>query len=278
MLNWFRKIFKKKKEKLIVKSSIDFKKISTDWNADPVSPEVDLQVEDNDLIMDVFLNYFAFTEFKHGDKVKIRFLDCSEYSLNTCNDEGYYYGQYRIKQSELPWGEFYELKSGVDRVLPEPVIRIQKDFKDKKHYIFFFKDATFECLASNFELKFYNDKGSFIKKEFSYKLRPGYGSEELLIEFVKTGEADDFIKMLLDLLSKGGFQYGDTSDVWMNDEIWIHLNSMHGNVTLTRDIYDLFFILADKNQQDILKIDELLMKSGKFHKEKVDFDDYKKKE
>lgn len=163
-VNWIIKIFKKKNEEKIPDSSGDFIKISADWNADPVSPEVDLQVEGNDLVMDTFLNYFAFSEFNEGDKIKIRFKNCSEYSLNTCNDEGYYYGQYRIKQNELPWGEFYELKSGADRNLPEPIIKIQEDSQDKRHYIFFFKDETFECLASEFELFFYNKNGQIVKK------------------------------------------------------------------------------------------------------------------
>lgn len=277
-MNWIKKIFKKSKDKAISKSSVDFIKISTDWNADPVSPEVDLKADNADLIMDVFLNYFVFSKFSEGDRVKIRFKNCSKYSLNICNDEGYFYGQYRIKHDELPWGEFYELKSGVDRNLPAPVTKIQEDSEDNNHYIFFFKDETFECLASGFELEFYNDKGTIVKKEFSYKLRPGYGSKELLIEFERIGQADDFIKTLLDSLSKDGFVFGDISDVWMNDEIWIHLKSKNGDVTLTRDIYDFVFILGEKNQQDILRIDEILLNSGKFHKEKVDFDDYKKKE
>lgn len=30
--------------------------------------------------------------------------------MNTCNENGFYYGQYRIKFTELKWGKFYEIK------------------------------------------------------------------------------------------------------------------------------------------------------------------------
>ncbi len=112
------------------------------------------------------------------------------------------------------------------------------------------------------------------KKEFSYKIRPGYGSDELLIEFDRTGATNIFIPWLLDLLSKNGFKFGKIPDIWVNDEINLQLKSKNGSVTFNRDIYDLIFILGDKNQQDILRIDEILINSGKFHKVKVDFDDY----
>lgn len=137
---------------------IDYIQITKDWNADPVSPEIELNVDGIDLIMDIYLNHFQFDKHQEGDKVKIRFKNCAEYSLNTCNDEGFYYGQYRIKPTELEWGEFYEIKSGLDRKLPNPIKKIQNDNSDRKHFIFFFKDETFECLASDYYLDFYNEK------------------------------------------------------------------------------------------------------------------------
>ncbi|WP_289046159.1 hypothetical protein [uncultured Olleya sp.] len=108
--------------------------------------------------MDIYLNHFQFNKYQKGDKVKIRFKNCAQYSLNTCNDEGYFYGQYRTNHNELPWGEFYEIKSGLNKELPNPIEKIQTSNSDKKHFIFFFKDETFECLASNYYLDFYNEK------------------------------------------------------------------------------------------------------------------------
>jgi hypothetical protein len=161
-LSWLNEIFGTKKNtktfEKIPAQKIDYVQITTDWNADPVSPEIDLKVNGIDLIMDIYLNNYRFDQYKEGDKVKIRFKNCAEYSLNTCNDEGFYYGQYRIKPTELEWGEFYEIKKGLDRNLPNPIVQITNDNSDKKHFIFFFKDETFECLASEYDLEFYNEK------------------------------------------------------------------------------------------------------------------------
>jgi len=133
---------------------IDFVKISDKWNADPVSPEIDLKINGQDIVMEFFLNYFAFDNYSEGDKAKITFKNCSKYSLNTCNDEGYYYGQYRINYNELPWGEFYEIKGGLNRNFPKPVVEVSNDLKNKRHFLFFFKDETFECLADDYKIEF----------------------------------------------------------------------------------------------------------------------------
>lgn len=135
---------------------IDFVKISDNWNADPVSPEIDLKIVRQDLVMDIFLNYFAYDNYSEGDNAIITFKNCSKYSLNTCNDEGYYYGQYRIKPNELPWGEFYEIKSGLGKDIPKPVVELSNDHNEKRHFLFFFKDETFECLADDYKIEFKN--------------------------------------------------------------------------------------------------------------------------
>lgn len=156
-MSWINKIFGTKKVEKIPVRKIDYIKITKDWNADPVSPEIHLKVDGIDLIMDIYLNHFQFDKYQEGDKVKIRFKNCAEYSLNASNDEGFYNGQYRIKPTELEWGEFYEIKNGLDRKLPDPINTIQNDKSDRKHFIFFFKEETFECLASDYHLDFYNE-------------------------------------------------------------------------------------------------------------------------
>lgn len=151
-------------------SKIDYIRLTTNWNADPVLPEIELKIDSTDLIMCIRLNHYVFENFKKGDKAKIRFKNCSLYSLNTCNDEGYFYGQYRTNPNELPWGEFYEIKSGLDRNMPNPIVKITNDNSDKKHFIFFFKDETFECLASKYELEFYNEKKNELVHNKIYKI------------------------------------------------------------------------------------------------------------
>ncbi len=153
-MNWINRIFNNKQEvnEQNHTTKIDYVQITIDWNADPVSPDVKLSVDGSDLLLTIFLNYYAFDNFKEGDKVKIIFQNCSEYSFNTCNDEGYYYSQYRTNPNELPWGEFYEIKSGLNRNFPKPITKLTSDSTSNRHFIFFFKDETFECLAENYKL------------------------------------------------------------------------------------------------------------------------------
>ena len=154
----------------LVIPKIEYIQITTNWNADPVLPKIELTIDRTDLIMDIYLNHYVFDNFKKGDKVKIRFKDCTLYSLNTCNDEGYYYGQYRTNPNELPWGEFYEIICGLDRNMPNPIVEIVNDNSNKKHFIFFFKDETFECLASDYELEFYNEQSNKFDQNKVYKI------------------------------------------------------------------------------------------------------------
>lgn len=133
---------------------IDFIQLSNNWNAHPVSPEVNLQIVGKNLIMEIYLNHYMFDSFVKGDKARITFENSYKYSLNSCNDEGYYYGQYRINWNQLEWGEFYEIISGLDRKLPKPIVQLSDDSDNKRHFLFFFKDETFECLADNYKVEF----------------------------------------------------------------------------------------------------------------------------
>jgi hypothetical protein len=132
---------------------MEYEKLNTNWNADPNSPDPIVWVNDGDLIVDFFLNHFVFDQFQEGDRARIIFKDCSKYSLNHCNDEGYYRGQYRTNPNELPWGEFYEITKGFDRDFPEPVEVLNEIRLSNRHYIFFFRDNTLELLAENYKFK-----------------------------------------------------------------------------------------------------------------------------
>lgn len=113
-----------------------------------------------------------------------------------------------------------------------------------------------------------------MKKTYAYKLRPAYGKTDLLLEFTRTGNVDTFVEHLTQLLRNHGFELNGSADIWMNDEVWVYLKSKQGQVILTKDIWDMVFILGKDNQTALLKIDEILMNSKLFEKESVDFKNY----
>jgi|GEM_PF-1008927 len=142
---------------------MEYEKLNTEWNADPNSPEPIVWVREGDLIVDFFLNHFVYDQFQEGDRARLTFENCSKYSLNFCNDEGYYRGQYRTNPNELPWGEFYKIIKGFDQNFPEPIEKIRESKLSDRHYIFFFRDHTLELLSDNYELDFLKESQSQFK-------------------------------------------------------------------------------------------------------------------
>ncbi|MGZ5192016.1 MAG: hypothetical protein ACXWCZ_13490, partial [Flavisolibacter sp.] len=120
------------------------------------SPEVTLMVDNSSVTLNFFVNYFLFDNFNEGDRAKVTFNKCHKYSFNNMNDEGYYMGQYRYKYTDLPWGEFYLLDSDWHRDFPirQNILLTDPEIKKQHHYIFFFKDNTFECVAEEYQLEF----------------------------------------------------------------------------------------------------------------------------
>jgi hypothetical protein len=134
--------------------------LTIDWNADPNAPELQMEVDGTSVTLDFFVNNFVFDKFKDGDKAKLTFYNCLKYSFNSMNDEGYYMEEYRYKNSELPWGEFYKLDTNWESDFPKMHTNLDVNADEEKmnHYIYFFKDNTFECVAEGYLLEFYNNK------------------------------------------------------------------------------------------------------------------------
>jgi hypothetical protein len=134
--------------------------LTTDWNADPNSPEVELIVTKSAVTLVFFVNYFIYENFREGDKAKLTFNNCFKYSFNSMNDEGYYMGQYRYKYNDLPWGEFYKIETNWETDFPvkHTTLTEMTDKSKLNHFIFFFKDNTFECVAESYQLEFYSNQ------------------------------------------------------------------------------------------------------------------------
>ncbi|MFT6245496.1 MAG: hypothetical protein ACJA0U_000063 [Salibacteraceae bacterium] len=110
--------------------------------------------------------------------------------------------------------------------------------------------------------------------KYSYKLRPGYGSTELLLDLNCNGFPDSLQRDLFAIFEEENFK-SVQSDLWIHDQIWFEYKSDNGAITISRDIWDFFFISGEDNQKDILKLDIILSENELFEKQTVDFSEYK---
>lgn len=109
---------------------------------------------------------------------------------------------------------------------------------------------------------------------YTYRFRPGYGSDKLLIEFVRDAGDAAFLTDLKAALSHIEMKVVTREDLWMNDEVLYGIDSSEGKFILSQSIWGCAFIMADENQQCIYRIDEILTENENFIREEVDFSEY----
>ena len=95
------------------------------------------------------------------------------------------------------------------------------------------------------------------------------------MEFLLASTDNEFDKDLFAALRGINPKVDTVEDLWMNDEVLLHVSSDKGVFTLSKDIWDFAFIMAENNQPCIKLIDEVLNNNNLFEKEEVNFEDYK---
>lgn len=138
-----------------------YKKLNKNWNAEPNAPEPQMDLGEGFVEFRFDLNPFVFDYIDEGDIGVLVFEEVYKVDFGSMNDEGYFMGQHRFKNSDLPWGEFYELFDSNWRVdFPKSSNDINSDIDESqlRHFIFFLRDHTIECLSLDysFSLRFAN--------------------------------------------------------------------------------------------------------------------------
>ncbi len=105
-----------------------------------------------------------------------------------------------------------------------------------------------------------------------YKVRPGYGSSKLLIEFEPDASDRQFADDLCGVFKQNGFILVSTSDLMFLSTA--EFNSPKGSLSIATDEWGFVWGHAEDDQPVIHYVDTLLQKSGLFEKEEVDFRDY----
>jgi hypothetical protein len=135
-----------------------FYRLNEGWNADPNAPYPTVEVVGEDIVLRFRVNPFQYPEFHRGELGVLRFVECERYRLGSPNDEAWYMGQCRFSKLAPAWGEFY-LVQGVDESLstPDDWNVVGSNSGAKKHFLFYFRDETFECLARESLIELSND-------------------------------------------------------------------------------------------------------------------------
>ena len=94
------------------------------------------------------VNAFQFTEFAEGEQGMLRFTGCQRYRLGPVNDDGWYAGQCRFSRLVPEWGEFYVVQGDAALLeAPQDWHTIAPPSGIGRHFLFYFRDQTFECAA-----------------------------------------------------------------------------------------------------------------------------------
>ncbi|MCG8436207.1 MAG: hypothetical protein MJA83_19485 [Gammaproteobacteria bacterium] len=130
--------------------STDFIQLNNGWNAQPNTPNPEISIQGGDLILSFRPNSYQFPKYENIEIISLKFIGCRKYRLGATNDEGWYKGQCRFSDSAPKWGEFYEIKGDLkleqaSGEWDEP----EKPGPGGRHFLFYFRDETFECEAAD---------------------------------------------------------------------------------------------------------------------------------
>ncbi|WP_445356280.1 hypothetical protein ACJJI5_11090 [Microbulbifer sp. EKSA008] len=113
-----------------------------------------------------------------------------------------------------------------------------------------------------------------------FRVRPGYKSKELLVEFWGEHRSKSFPD-IQDILAEGlnakpvKHPTLDTATISMATDEFITLwEYKNGEYELDDDIWAFFIYAPENNTQVIADIESVLLASGQFIKEKADFSEY----
>jgi len=126
----------------------EFYQINDGWNADPNAPSPSIEVRGEDLILRFLVNPFQFHDFERGDIGVLRFVRCERYRLGPTDDVGWHLRRCRFSKLAPKWGEFYLVRGDVALLdAPGDWRSVRAASGDGRHFLFYFRDNTFECVA-----------------------------------------------------------------------------------------------------------------------------------
>ena len=136
-----------------------FINLNNKWDAEPNAPMPRIEMDNkySTVKLTFYLNAFIHKDVEEDDMGILEFEDCYKYRLGSTNDEGFYRGQCRFSKTGVQWGNFYQIEgSKWEKDFPSDEIIVDRSLTDKdglNHYLFYFRDNTFECIAKSYVFK-----------------------------------------------------------------------------------------------------------------------------
>ncbi|MCZ4408228.1 hypothetical protein O3Q51_05380 [Cryomorphaceae bacterium 1068] len=145
-----------------------YTKLNRNWNADPGAPDLKVSPIDGGIQLSFVLDPKGFEHIDEGEMGKVLLDRVYAYTLDPTDQNVYVDGNFRFQNDQLPWGEFYELPNINWKDFPEDkkVLDDQIDKKELRHFIFFFRDQIFECLAMDCSFKYDNGLMELLEEKY----------------------------------------------------------------------------------------------------------------
>lgn len=137
-------------------NKMKFIKLNNGWDAEPNAPMPSIELLEAIPVIRVsfYLNSFIHKDVEEEDKGILEFINCYQYRLGSTNDEGFYRGQCRFYNLGIEWGHFYNIIESTWRTdFPRDKIIVESKLINNpnlNHYLFYFRDETFECIAESY--------------------------------------------------------------------------------------------------------------------------------
>ena len=132
-----------------------FIQLNDGWNAEPNAPSpVVSRTESDSLLLGFHLNFHVFPIFTAWEKGLLRFDSVRKFRLGYPNMDGWYFRECRYSKLAPAWGEFYEIV-GPDRLAEQPDDWqvLSENPAGTKHFLFYFRDETFEVMAGGWQFE-----------------------------------------------------------------------------------------------------------------------------
>lgn len=130
-----------------------FVKLNDSWNAEPNDPGEKVTIEGDTVTLTFVLNPWAYVAGE-GQRGHLTFAASKRWRLGPTNDESWFRGRCRYSKIAPAWGEFYEIigpDSAIDQ--PEDWVEIHSNNAGQRHFLFYLRDNTFECIARDWSFE-----------------------------------------------------------------------------------------------------------------------------